>query len=59
MGLCYIVMGLGNLLVGEVGGFYGRMSPTAFWTLHAAIGAIGGVLVLLFGGRLNRLLQPG
>jgi POT family proton-dependent oligopeptide transporter len=58
MGLCYIVMGLGNLLVGEVGGFYGWMSPVAFWTLHAAIGATGGVLVLLFGGRLNRLLQP-
>ena len=59
MGLCYIVMGLANLLIGWIGGFYEKMSPAGFWTLHAAIGATGGVLVLLFGHRLNRLLQPG
>ncbi len=59
MGLCYIVMGLANLLIGWIGGFYEKMSPAGFWTLHAAIGATGGVLVLLFGRRLNRLLQPG
>ena len=59
MGLCFIAMGLSNLLIGWIGGFYEKMNPAGFWTLHAAIGATGGVLVLLFGRRLNRLLQPG
>ena len=58
MGLCYIVMGLANLLIGWVGGFYEKMSPAGFWTLHAAIGAAGGLLVLLFGRRLSRTLEP-
>jgi POT family proton-dependent oligopeptide transporter len=58
MGLCYMVMGLANLLVGWVGSFYEKMSPAAFWTLHAAIGAAGGLLVLAFGKRLARVLQP-
>ena len=59
MGLCYIVMGLANFLIGWVGGFYEKMSPAAFWTLHAAIGATGGLLVLLFGRRLHRVLKSG
>jgi len=58
MGLCYIVMGLANLLIGRVGSFYEIMSPAGFWTLHAAIGAAGGLLVLLFGQKLSRLLEP-
>jgi len=57
MGLCYIVMGLANFLIGWVGGFYESMSPVAFWSLHAAIGATGGLLVLLFGRRLGDLLR--
>jgi proton-dependent oligopeptide transporter, POT family len=59
MGLCYMVMGLANLLIGWIGGFYEGMSPAAFWTLHAAIGATGGLLVLLFRGRLGRVLKSG
>jgi hypothetical protein len=33
------------------------MSPTAFWSMHAAIAAVGGILVLLFGRRLSRILE--
>ncbi len=47
-----------NNLIGWIGGFYERMSPIEFWAMHAAIGAIGGILVMLFGGRLSRALQP-
>jgi len=35
------------------------MGPVAFWSMHAAIGATGGVLVLLFGGALKRVLAGG
>jgi proton-dependent oligopeptide transporter, POT family len=58
MGLCFMTYFVANSLIGWIGGFYEKMSPTAFWTLHAAIGAAGGLLVLLFGQRLGRLLEP-
>jgi hypothetical protein len=31
----------------------------AFWMLHAGIAATGGLLVLLFGGALGRVLASG
>jgi hypothetical protein len=34
------------------------MTPIAFWALHAAIAATGGLLVLLFGRALTRVLEP-
>jgi hypothetical protein len=35
------------------------MRPVEFWALHAAIAATGGVLVLLLGRQLSRILVPG
>ena len=32
--------------------------PAQFWTMHAAIAIVGGVLVVLFGRHLSRLLHP-
>ena len=32
-----------------IGGFYEEMGPRAFWTMHTAIAATGGLLVLLLG----------
>jgi POT family proton-dependent oligopeptide transporter len=58
MGLAFMSLFVSNNLIGWIGGFYEKMSPSAFWTLHAAIGASGGLLVLLFGPRLGRVLQP-
>jgi POT family proton-dependent oligopeptide transporter len=40
---------LGSFASGWIGGFYGRISPVAFWTVHAAIVFAGGVLVLIVG----------
>jgi hypothetical protein len=34
------------------------MRPIEFWALHAAIGAAGGILVGVFGQRLDRALRP-
>ena len=47
-----------NTIIGWIGGFYEKMTPAAFWGMHAAIGAAGGLLVLLFGSRLSRTLEP-
>jgi POT family proton-dependent oligopeptide transporter len=58
MGIAFMSLFVSNNLIGWIGGFYERMSPIAFWTMHAAIGAMGGILVMLFGRRLTRALQP-
>jgi POT family proton-dependent oligopeptide transporter len=52
-GIAYMSQFVSNTVIG---GFYERMSPIAFWTLHAAIAATGGLAVLLFGRRLGRVL---
>jgi POT family proton-dependent oligopeptide transporter len=47
----------GSLISGRLGGFYEVLSPAQFWTLHAAIVAFGGVLLLLVGARLSGALE--
>ena len=59
MGLTFMSLFISNNLIGWIGGFYERMSPAQFWTLHAAIATGGGLLVALFGRRLGWVLQPG
>jgi POT family proton-dependent oligopeptide transporter len=57
MGIAFMSLFVSNNLIGWIGGFYERMNPTAFWSMHAAIAAVGGILVLLFGRRLSRILE--
>jgi POT family proton-dependent oligopeptide transporter len=59
MGLAFMSIFVGNILIGWIGGHYERMTPIAFWGLHAAIGGTGGVLMLLFGRALTRMLDTG
>jgi POT family proton-dependent oligopeptide transporter len=59
MGLAFMSLFFANNLIGWIGTFYQRMTPAEFWSLHAAIGATGGVLVLLFGPALSRVLATG
>jgi len=59
MGITYMSLFVSNTLIGWIGGFYERLSPAAFWALHAAIAAGGGVAIALFGSRLRRALQSG
>jgi proton-dependent oligopeptide transporter, POT family len=56
MGVAFMSLFVANNLIGWIGGYYEKMSPAGFWGLHAAIGATGGVLVLLFGRPLSRAL---
>jgi len=58
MGICFLVLFVANNLIGWIGTFYEEMTPLGFWLMHAAIAATGGLLVLLFGRRLNRVLEP-
>jgi POT family proton-dependent oligopeptide transporter len=58
MGLAFMSLFLSNTLIGWIGGFYEKMSPAQFWAMHAAIAAGGGLLVVLFGRRLSRALDP-
>ncbi len=58
MGLAFMSLFVANNLVGWLGGFYEKMSPAQFWALHAAISAAGGLVVMLIGRRLGRVLQP-
>ena len=59
MGFAFMSLFVGNVLIGWIGSYYEKMTPVAFWSMHAAIGATGGVLVLLFGGALRRVLAGG
>jgi POT family proton-dependent oligopeptide transporter len=59
MGLAFMSLFISNNLIGWIGGFYEKMRPVEFWGMHAAIAAGGGLLVVIFGRRLSRILQPG
>jgi POT family proton-dependent oligopeptide transporter len=59
MGLAFMSLFVANNVIGWLGTYYERMTPAQFWAMHAAIGAVGGVLVLLFGPRLGRTLAGG
>jgi POT family proton-dependent oligopeptide transporter len=59
MGFAFMSLFVANNLIGWIGTFYEKMSPVQFWSMHAAIGATGGVLVLVFGRALNRVLAGG
>lgn len=59
MGIAFMSLFAANNTIGWIGGFYERMSPLQFWALHAMIGAVGAVLVIAFGSRIKRALQPG
>jgi POT family proton-dependent oligopeptide transporter len=57
MGVAFLTLFIANNLIGWIGGFYEKMTPSAFWALHAAISATGGVLIMLLGPRLKLALS--
>jgi POT family proton-dependent oligopeptide transporter len=48
----------GSVIAGWVGSFYDQMSPAKFWTIDAAIGIVGGIVVLALARPLARALEP-
>jgi POT family proton-dependent oligopeptide transporter len=59
MGLAFMSLFVSNNIIGWIGGLYEKMRPVEFWAMHAAIGAAGGILVMLLGLRLSRALEGG
>ena len=58
MGIVFLNLFVANNLIGWIGTFYEQMTPLAFWAMHAGIAAAGGLLVLIFGPYLRRILEP-
>ncbi len=56
MAFTQIAVSMGALTSGRLGGLYERLSPLAFWSLHAAITAAGGVAILVFAMVFRRAL---
>ena len=57
MGGTFLSIFVGSVIMGWVGSFYDQMSPAAFWTLDAAIGFAGALIILLVRRPLSRLLE--
>jgi POT family proton-dependent oligopeptide transporter len=58
MGSAFLSLFVGSVIMGWVGSFYDGMTPAAFWTVDAAIGFGGAVLVALLAPMLKRALEP-
>ena len=58
MGGAFLSLFVGSVLMGWVGSFYETMSPAAFWTLDAAIGFAGALIVFALNRPLQRALEP-
>ena len=58
MGSCFLVLFVANNLIGWIGTFYEQTTPLAFWSLHAGIGAAGGLLALGYSRTFGRALEP-
>jgi POT family proton-dependent oligopeptide transporter len=57
MGCAFLSLFLSDITLGWLGSFYERMTPTMFWSLHAAIAATGGVLAKALARPLGRILS--
>jgi POT family proton-dependent oligopeptide transporter len=58
MGGAFLVLFVANNLIGWIGTFYEQLGPIAFWSLHAGIGATGGVLAFIYSRTVGRILEP-
>jgi POT family proton-dependent oligopeptide transporter len=54
IGIYFLSVFAGSLLVGWVGQFYEKMSVAAFWLLHSAAAAIAGLIILALWRPLSR-----
>jgi POT family proton-dependent oligopeptide transporter len=58
IGIYFLSVFAGSLMVGWVGQFYERMSVPAFWLLHAGAAGLAGAIILALWRPLNRALIP-
>ena len=55
----YLAFFVGSAIMGWVGSFYGEMSRPAFWTMNAAIGFAGALIVWVIRRPLSQKLGTG
>jgi POT family proton-dependent oligopeptide transporter len=58
IGIYFLSVFAGSLLVGWVGQFYERLSAPAFWLLHAGSAGVAGAIVILLWRPLSAALAP-
>jgi POT family proton-dependent oligopeptide transporter len=58
IGIYYLHLFAGNVLVGWLGGLFDKMPATSFWLMHAGVMATSVVLLLLFRFAAGRRLAP-
>jgi POT family proton-dependent oligopeptide transporter len=58
IGIYFLSVFAGSLLVGWVGQLYERMSVAAFWLLHAGAAGLAGAIILVLWRPLSRALAP-
>jgi POT family proton-dependent oligopeptide transporter len=58
IGVYFLSVFAGSLLVGWVGQFYEKMSAPAFWLVHAGAAATAGLIILVLWRPLNAALAP-
>jgi POT family proton-dependent oligopeptide transporter len=58
IGIYFLSVFAGSLLVGWVGQFYETMAAPAFWLLHAGAAGAGGAIILALWRPLSAALAP-
>ncbi|HEX3674166.1 MAG TPA: oligopeptide:H+ symporter [Rhizomicrobium sp.] len=58
IGVFYLHLFLGNLLVGWLGGFLYKMPPVSFWLMHAGLMAGAAVVLIVIRYTVGRSLSP-
>ncbi len=58
IGVYNLAVVCGSVASGRLGVLYERIDPESFWLLHAAIVAVGGVVLLILAPVLRRELRP-
>lgn len=59
LGVANLTVFLGSTISGRLGALYERLTPGAFWMLHACVVLAGAVALLLARGWLRRSLEAG
>ncbi|HEY3778541.1 MAG TPA: peptide MFS transporter [Rhizomicrobium sp.] len=58
MGIYTLSACFGSIISGRLGGLYEKLSPFQFWSLHAALCASGGAILLVIGAVVARDFRP-
>jgi proton-dependent oligopeptide transporter, POT family len=58
MGVAFLSPFVGHTLMGWVGSYFDKMTPSMFWTIDAAIALAGAVIILALRNTLRRGLDP-